>query len=77
LENLTLLENRKAIETEIILQTQLARSFAEKRQADFENLAQPAWNTANEKRHNRSKPPQTETLAKNLEANFSDWTKPT
>ena len=38
LENLTLLENRKANEAKPILQTQLARTFAEKRQADFENL---------------------------------------
>jgi hypothetical protein len=38
LENLTLPKNDKAKETEIILQTQLTRTFARKRQANFESL---------------------------------------
>jgi hypothetical protein len=38
LENLTLPKNDNAKETEIILETQLARTFATKRQANFENL---------------------------------------
>ena len=37
----------------------------------------PTTNTARKKRHSQSKPPQTETQAKNFEANVSDWTKPT
>ena len=39
LENLTLPKNYKANESDKILQTQLTRTFAEKRQADFGNLA--------------------------------------
>jgi hypothetical protein len=38
LENLTSPKNDKAKETEIILQTQLTRTFARKRQVNFENL---------------------------------------
>jgi len=38
LENLTLPKNDKAKEAEIILQTQLVRTFATKRQANFESL---------------------------------------
>jgi len=38
LENLTLPKNDKAKETETILQIQLTRTFARKRQASFENL---------------------------------------
>ena len=38
LKNLTLSKNDKAKETEIILQTQLTRTFATKRQANFESL---------------------------------------
>jgi len=38
LENLTQPKDNNANENERILQTQLTRTFAEKRQADFENL---------------------------------------
>jgi len=34
-------------------------------------------NIAEAAKRRQSKPPQTKTQAKNLEANFSDWTKPT
>ena len=54
-----------------------AKTSAEQRQANFEDLAKPIWNTANGNGHNQSKPPQTETQTKKLEADFSDPTKPT
>ena len=53
------------------------KTFAKKRQADFENLAKPTTNKAEATKQSQSKPPQTEMQAKNLEADFSDSTKPT
>ena len=53
------------------------KTYAEKRQADFGNLAKPTETAANKNGHSQSKPPQTETQTKNLEADFSDLTKPT
>jgi hypothetical protein len=53
------------------------KTFAKKRQADFGNFAKPTETAANKNGHSQSKPPQTETKAKNLEADFSGWTKPT
>jgi hemerythrin-like domain-containing protein len=38
LENLTLIKNDKANETEIILQTQLTRTFAKRNRTNFESL---------------------------------------
>jgi chromosome segregation ATPase len=76
LENLTLPENNKANEAETILQTQLTRTFAEKRQADFENLHNRPRTKTEAAKQCQSKLSQTETQAKNLEADFSDWTKP-
>jgi hypothetical protein len=38
LENLTQPKDNNANETEIVLQTQLTRNFAKRKQADFENL---------------------------------------
>ena len=43
LENLTSPKDNNANETEIILQTQLARTFAEKRQANFKDLQNQPW----------------------------------
>jgi hypothetical protein len=53
------------------------KTFAKKRQADFENIWQPTTNKAEATKQSQSKPPLTEMPAKNLEANFSDSTKPT
>jgi len=54
-----------------------AKTFAKKRQPDFGNLAKPTRNKAEATKQSQSKPPQTETQAKNLEANLSDLAKPT
>ena len=51
------------------------KTFAKKRQAGFGNLAKPTETAANKNGHSQSKPPQTETQTKNLEADFSDSTK--
>jgi hypothetical protein len=67
----------KTNEAKIILQTQLARTFAEKMQADFENLQSQPGTKPKPRKDSQSKPPQTETQAKNLEVDFSDWIKPT
>jgi len=45
LENLTLLENRKANEAKPILQTQLARTFAEKRHVSINSTTEPILRT--------------------------------
>jgi hypothetical protein len=56
LDNLTLPKNDNAKEAEIILQTQLTKTFVAKRQADFENLQnQPRIKTKATK-HSQSKP---------------------
>ena len=61
LENLTLPKKDNAKENEIILQTQLTRTFAKKRQADFENLqSQPRTKTKTTKQ-SQSKPTLTKT----------------
>jgi len=46
-------------------------------QADFGNLAKPAKNKTETTKQSQSKPLQTETPAKNLEADFCDSTKQT
>ena len=53
------------------------KTCAEKRQADFRNLAKLTTNKTKATKQSQSKPPWTETQAKNLEADFSDSTKPT
>ena len=53
------------------------KTFAKKRQADFENLAKPTTNKTEATKQSQSKPLQTKTQTKNLEADFSDSTKPT
>jgi len=53
------------------------RTFAKKRQADFENLAKPTTNKTEATKQSQSKPLQTKTQTKNLEADFSDSTRPT
>ena len=53
------------------------KTFAKKRQADFENLVKPTTDKTEATKQSQSKPLQTETLDKNLEADFSDLTKPT
>jgi hypothetical protein len=45
-------------------------------QADFENLAKRTTNKTEVTKQSQSKPLRSETQAKNLEADFSDWTKP-
>ena len=54
-----------------------AKTFAKKRQADFENLHKQTTNKAEATKRSQSKPPQTKAQTKNLEADFSDSTKPT
>jgi len=54
-----------------------AKTFAKKRRADFENLEKRTMNKAEATKQSQSKPLQTETKNKNLEADFSDSTKPT
>jgi len=63
-----------ANETEIILQTQLTRTFATKRQANFESLHNRPRTKTEATKQSQSKPKLTETQDKNLEANFSDST---
>ena len=53
------------------------KTYAEKRRADFENLAKPTRNKTEATKQSQSKPPQTETQAKNLETDFNNSTKPT
>ena len=53
------------------------KTFAKKRQADFENLIKRNMNKTEATKRSQSKPLQTETPAKNLEADFGDSTKPT
>ena len=53
------------------------KTFAKKRQADFGNLAKPAKNKTEATKQSQSKTLQTETQTGNLEADFSDLTKPT
>jgi len=54
-----------------------AKTFAKKRQADFWNLAKLTTNKTEATKQSQSKPPQTKTQTKNLEADFSDLTKQT
>ena len=53
------------------------KTFAKKRQADFENLRSQSRTKTETTKQNQSKPKLTETQTKNLEADFSDSTKPT
>jgi hypothetical protein len=53
------------------------KTFAKKRQADFENLAKRTMNKAEATKQSQSKLPQTKTQVRNLETDFSDSTKPT
>jgi hypothetical protein len=53
------------------------KTFAQKRQADFENLTKPTTNKTETTKQSQSKPLRTEAQAENLEADFSDSTKPT
>jgi len=53
------------------------QNLYQKKQPDFGNLAKPTTNKAEAAKQSQSKPQQTKTQAENLEADFSDWTKPT
>jgi hypothetical protein len=53
------------------------KTFAKKRQAGFENLRSQSRTKTETTKQNQSKPKLTETQTKNLEADFSDSTKPT
>jgi hypothetical protein len=55
----------------------LPELLRKKRQADFENLAAPTVNKAEATKQSESKPLQTETQAKNLEASISGLAKVT
>ena len=77
LENLTLTKNDNANESDKILQTQFTRTKAKRKQANFENLHKQTTNKAEATKQSQSKPTLTKTQMKNIEADFSDSTKPT
>jgi hypothetical protein len=53
------------------------KTYAKKRQADFENLCKRTMNKTEATKQSQSKPLRTEAQAENLEADFSDSTKAT
>ena len=65
-------KNYNANETEIILQTQLTRTFAEKRRADFENLARRKSDFAKRNRLDQSKPNLNKNAGKRKQADFGN-----
>jgi hypothetical protein len=72
LENLILPKDNNANETNKILQTQLTRTFAEKRQADFENLARRKNDFAKRNRLDQSKPKLNKNAGEGKQANFEN-----
>jgi hypothetical protein len=72
LENLTQPKDNNDNEREIILQTQLTRIFAEKRQANFENLARRKNDFAKRNRLDQSKPNLNKNAGKRKQANFGN-----
>ena len=65
-------KNYNANETEIILQTQLTRTFAEKRRADFENLARRKSDFAKRNRLDQSKPNLNKNAGEGKQVNFGN-----
>ena len=53
------------------------QNFCRKKTNQFWKPTKPTANKAEATKQSQSKPPQTETQIKNLEASFSDWTKTT
>ena len=72
LENLILPKDNNANETDKILQTQLTRTFAEKRQADFRNFARRKNDFAKRNRLDQSKPKLDKNAGEGKQANFEN-----
>jgi hypothetical protein len=72
LENLTQPKDNNDNESEIILQTQLTRTFAEKRQTDFENLARQKSDFAKRNRLDQSKPNLNKNAGEGKQADFGN-----
>ena len=72
LENLILPKDNNANETNKILQTQLTRTFAEKRQADFRNFAKRKNDFAKRNRLDQSKPKLNKNAGEGKQANFEN-----
>ena len=72
LENLILQKNDNANEANKILQTQLTRTFAEKRQADFRNFARRKNDFAKRNRLDQSKPKLDKNAGEGKQANFEN-----
>ena len=72
LENLILPKDNNANETDKILQTQLTRTFAEKRQADFRNFAKRKNDFAKRNRLAQSKPNLNKNAGEEKQADFGN-----
>ena len=72
LEKPTQPKNNNANETNKISQTQLTRTFAEKRQADFRNFARRKNDFAKRNRLDQSKPKLNKNAGEGKQANFEN-----